>query len=103
MAPKIGLEAVMTIRELLRRGWSRCAVALTLSVSEGAVRYHERRDKSEVVDGRTRQERRGGKECRSPWPPYHEKSDRPGWNLAALHEHLVAEHSYPGSLRRGLP
>ena len=99
MAPKLGPEAVMTIRELLRRGWSRCAVALALSVSEGAVRYHERRGKLEAVDGRARQAQRA-EVCREAIEQWLTAAgDRPGWNLAALHEHLVAEHAYPGSLR----
>ena len=55
MAPKLSLEARVTIRELLRRGWSRCAIAATLSVCEGTVRYHERRAREGTEDGRKRQ------------------------------------------------
>jgi hypothetical protein len=43
MAPKLSLEAHMTIMELLRRGWSRVAIAKSLRVTEGTVRYHDRR------------------------------------------------------------
>lgn len=98
MAPKLGPEAVMTIRELLRRGWSRCAVALTLAVSEGTIPYHERRSMLEAVDGRTRQAQRAEVcgEAIEQW--LKAAGDRPGWNLAALHEHLVG-----GAFVRGEP
>lgn len=43
MGPKLSLEARMTIIELLRRGWSRVAIATSLGVTEGSVRYHARR------------------------------------------------------------
>jgi predicted transcriptional regulator len=52
MAPKLSLEARMTIIELLRRGWSRMAIAESLGVTEGSVRYHERRRREGSSDGR---------------------------------------------------
>jgi IS30 family transposase len=52
MAPKLSLEARMTIIELLRRGWSRMAIAESLGVTEGSVRYHERRRREGRSDGR---------------------------------------------------
>jgi hypothetical protein len=39
MAPKLSLEARTTIVELLRCGWSRMAIAESLGVTEGSVRY----------------------------------------------------------------
>ena len=101
MAPKLSLEARMTIVELLRRGWSRVAIASQLGVTEGAVRYHERRRRAEKVDGRVgRQVHRAAllsgeiEEWLAADPRRRERV-----NLAALHDHLVAEHDYRGSLR----
>lgn len=89
----------MTIRELLRRGWSRCAIAATLSLCEGTVRYHERRYRSGAVDGRSRQEQVASG-YREPIERYLKcEGGGSGRNLAALHAWLVSEHGYPGSLR----
>ena len=52
---KLGLEARMTIKELSRRGMSRCAIARTLGITEGTIRYHLRRQAQAAVDGRSRQ------------------------------------------------
>jgi transposase len=97
MAPKLSLEARMTIGELLRRGWSRCAIATTLAVCEGTVRYHERRSREGAVDGRSRQRQRAERHAQAI-EGYLEAQER-GWSLAAMHEWLVAEHGYAGSLR----
>lgn len=40
---------------LLEQGHSQSAVARLLGVSEGTVRYHRKRMKSAVVDGRSKQ------------------------------------------------
>jgi hypothetical protein len=53
--PKVSLEAKMTIQELFRRGFSRCAIASALSVTEGTVRYHLGRLASGLPDGRSGQ------------------------------------------------
>src|SRR5215207_1858260 len=101
MAPKLSLEARMTIVELLRRGWSRLAVAKTLGVTEGAVRYHERRKDEGCRDGRVgRQPHRAGEFSGQieSWLSA-EAGRRERLNLAALQEYLVAEHGYQGSLR----
>jgi transposase len=97
MAPKLSLEARMTIGELLRRGWSRCAIAATLAVCEGTVRYHERRKREGAEDGRRRQVQRAT-EYAAAIDEYLAAQSR-GWNLGVLHEWLVAEHGYAGSLR----
>lgn len=99
MAPKLNLEARMTIQELARRGWSHTSIAKTLKVSEGAVRYHRRRQAEGAVDGRSQQMHRAA--------VLHEEIQ--GWldaqargaplNLAELHEYLAEEHGYRGSLR----
>lgn len=97
MSGKLGLEARMTIQELKRRGWSQSAIARTLRVSEGAVRYHLRRQAAGATDGRSRQQSLAAR--------HHEAIE--AWldgegsriNLALLHEHLVEERGYTGSLR----
>ena len=99
MAPKLSLEARMTIRELLRRGWSRCAIGSTLAVCEGTVRYHERRAREGAVDGRSRQVQLGSRYGEAIERYLGSLGQGAGWNLAALHAWLVAEHDYPGSLR----
>ena len=52
MAGKLDLEARMTIKTLKERGTSASSIAQTLGVTEGAVRYHLRRQVAGAVDGR---------------------------------------------------
>ena len=52
---KLGLEARMTIHELVRRGVSGRQIARTLEVTEGTVRYHCRRRAAGAEDGRGKQ------------------------------------------------
>jgi transposase len=99
MAPKLSLEARMTIRELLRRGWSRCAIAATVSVCEGTVRYHERRAREGAVDGRSRQVQLAARYGEAIEHYLGCLGEGQGWNLAGLHGWLIAEHGYLGSLR----
>jgi transposase len=96
MAPKLGLEARMSIAHLKTRGCSQSEIARLLGVSEGAVRYHLRR--SGIPDGRSRQPHlaSGFDEAIGVW--LSGQSNGPV-NLAALHAYLVEEHAYPGSLR----
>jgi transposase len=98
MGPKLTMEARMTIAELTRRGQSHCGVAQLLGVTESTVRYHLERQASGAVDGRIKVPRAA---------PYHPAiqawvealgAERPV-NLAALHDHLVEEFGYAGSLR----
>ena len=88
----------MAIRCLADRGQSRRQIARTLGVTEGAVRYHLKRMEEGAVDGRSRQ-----KQLAEAWSGAiaHFLEDSPAGpvNLAALHDWLVAEHGYPGSLR----
>jgi IS30 family transposase len=67
MAPKLSLEARMTIIELLRRGWSRMAIAESLGVTEGSVRYHERRRREGRSDGRVGSSSIGWRRWRGRW------------------------------------
>jgi transposase len=98
MAPKLDLGARIVIEELNGRGVSATAIAATLSVTEGAVRYHLRRQAEGAIDGRKRQASVAAskKEAIEHWMS--SQCDGPV-NLAALHEWLVSEHGYAGSLR----
>jgi transposase len=99
MANKLDAEARMTIKTLTERGHSNRAVARLLGVHENAVRYHRRRLTSGAVDGRSRQ-RHLAEEFAPAIAHWLEQLDGGGpLNLAALHEWLVSEHAYPGSLR----
>lgn len=100
MAPKLTLEARMTIQELARRGWTNTAIATTLGVTEGAVRYHRRRQTEGASDGRAAQRHRAADhaEIIEGWVRVQRERDAP-LNLAVLHEILIDEHGYKGSLR----
>lgn len=95
---KLRLEDRMTIQALARKRVPHCEIARLLGVSEGAVRYQIKRMAAGAVDGRSRQEMRATKagEAIEHWRA--QNAERP-LNLAALHEWLVAEHGYRGSLR----
>jgi transposase len=95
---KLDLEARMTIKTLVSKGVSHSEIARMLGVTEGAVRYQVKRIKAAAVDGRTRQEPRATlvAEAIEHWRD--QQGERPV-NLAALHDWLVAEHGYSGSLR----
>lgn len=97
---KLGLEARMTIRELARRGVSGRAIARTLEVTEGTVRYHLRRKREGAVDGRTKQEFVAARwhDRIADWLATCEREGEPV-NLALLHEWLEREANYTGSLR----
>jgi transposase len=96
---KLDVEARMTIKHLKSRGLSQSAIARLLGVTEGAVRYHAQRQCDDAIDGRSRQVH-----LASRWAvpitnwlgALHE--DAP-INLGALHDYLLEEHDYPGSLR----
>ncbi len=98
MSHKLNEEARMTLKELFRRGWTRCRIAKVLGVSEGAVRYHLKRQAEEAEDGRSRQRQlaEGWSVAIEAWM---EGLGESPLNLARLHEWLVEEHEYPGSLR----
>jgi transposase len=84
----------MTIATLKDRGVANTAIAQMLEVTEGAVRYHVKR--GGAVDGRSLQGQRAGRwsEVIAGWI-----AADGGSNLAALHDQLVREHGYDGSLR----
>jgi transposase len=97
---KLGLEARMTIQELARRKVGGRAIARTLEVTEGAVRYHLRRQADGAVDGRSKQEflAAGWHDQIADCLSFCETESEPV-NLALLHEWLTQEANYPGSLR----
>lgn len=88
----------MTIKTLAARGVPKREIGrtLSLSLSEGTVRYHLRRMAGDARDGRARQRRRAA-EVAEPIDWWLSQPDG-GRNLAALHDWLVAEHGYAGSL-----
>ena len=55
MASKLDEESRMSIRVLQRRGVAIRETARILGVTEGAVRYHLRRQREGATDGRSRQ------------------------------------------------
>jgi transposase len=91
------LELRMTIKTLAAKGQSHRAIGRQLDLCEGTVRYHLRRLAAGAVDGRSRQHRRAEayREAIEHWVAGHGDLA----NLAALHDWLVAEHDYGGSLR----
>lgn len=93
---KLDKRCRMTIAMLKEKGVPNTAIARMLEVTEGAVRYHAERGADGVVDGRSRQPQKatGWSEVISDWMARGEKP-----NLAALHDQLVREHGYAGSLR----
>jgi transposase len=98
MAGKLDLEARMAIKALTERGSSASSIARTFGVTEGAVRYHLRRQAAQAVDGR------GGKPHKAAalhetivaWLGQHTSG---AVNLVALHAWLAEEHGYQGSAR----
>ena len=95
---KLDEEARMTVGCLASRGQSGRAIARMLGVSEGAVRYHLRRQETGATDGRSRRP-----SLADDWSEaiawYVEGIGTGPVNVAVLWEWLVAEHDYPGSLR----
>ena len=88
----------MSIKSLTNHGVSKSEIARLLGVTEGAVRYHAARMACSAVDGRSLQTRKAHAfaEAIAHW----RASCADGRvNLAALHDWLIAEHGYTGSLR----
>ena len=89
----------MTIKKLKERGSTTRSIAEVLGVTEGAVRYHLRRQAAGAEDGRAKQVHLA--------EAYHEAIevwlDRQGpeapLNLTELHAWLAEEHEFPGSVR----
>lgn len=88
----------MTIKTLTHQGMSHCQIARLLGVTEGAVRYQVKRMQTAAVDGRTRQAPKAAAVAEAIEHWRLQQADT-AVNLAALHEWLIAEHGYAGSLR----
>ncbi len=88
----------ITIKTLASKGLAKRAIARQLSLSEGTVRYHLRRIAAQVSDRRARQVRRAAahREAIAHWMSAQGEG---ALNVAALHEWLMREHGYVGSLR----
>ena len=95
---RLSKEDVVTIGTLRKRGQSASAVARVLGVTEGTVRYHERRAASAAVDGRSRQVHvaAGFAAQIEAYVAALARPERPV-NLTELYEHLVERHGYPAS------
>ena len=89
----------MTIEVLHERGCSNREIARQLGVDEKAVRYRLRKLAEGKPDGRV--DKPFAAEAHDTvirhW--LERSGSRGGVNLQALHEHLVAEHGYPGSYK----
>jgi transposase len=95
---KLDRETRMTISVLTRNGQSGRAIARMLGVTENAVRYHLQRQAAGAVDGRSQQEHKADG-CAAAIAHYLEGAGEGPVNLAVLHEWLIAEHDFAGSLR----
>jgi len=86
------------IRKLHALGRSHAEIARQLGVTEGAVRYHLRRQAQGAEDGRRDAQHPVASDYHefiADWVVCHVD----GLNLAELHDELVSEFSYPGCLR----
>lgn len=96
---KLGGDERVTIKTLAAKGSSNRAIARQLGVSEGAVRYQLRRLRESAVDGRANQQPVAAA-FREAIDEYLAATGQEApRNVVELHEHLVAEHDYPGSVR----
>jgi transposase len=95
---KLDQEARMTLKVLAERKHSKREIARLLGVDESTVRYHLDRLRQGKTDGRARQ-RHLAEDWAGKVAEYIESLEEGPVNLADLHDWLVAEHDYPGSLR----
>jgi transposase len=95
---KVDLEARMTIKKLYETGCAKANIAQLLGLSEGTVRYHIKRIEAGARDGRADQVPLAARYDAAIAHWRAENGDAPV-NLQLLHEYLVAEHDYPGSVR----
>lgn len=98
MARRLDQECRVVIKKLGELGVANTAIAEQLSVTEGAVRYHRRRQEMGAVDGRSRQISKA-KAVHEAIAFWHSDRGSRGLNLASLHSWLREEHAFEGSLR----
>lgn len=101
MAKRLSFEEVVTLKTLKKKGQSNGAIAQVLGVTEGAVRYHVRREAAGAADGRAKP--RKAAEHRAAIEHWLEQegaggSERPA-NVQALFAWLVEEHGYAGTYK----
>ncbi len=95
---RLDREARNAMAVLLERGHTKSDVARLPGVSEGTVRYHDRRMREGAVDGHSGQQgvAAGYAAAIAHWREFQGAG---AVNPAALHAWLVREHGYGGSLR----
>jgi transposase len=103
MAPKLTPEEIVTLTVLKRKGQSNTQIAQTLGITEGAVRYHCRRQGQ--PDGRKDKPRKAEALAQAiehwvqqPPPAPTDGPQRPV-NVRALYDWLRSEHAYAGSYK----
>lgn len=100
MPPKLSEEEIVTLKTLKRKRQSNVQIATTLGVTEGAVRYHLRRDG--VPDGRRGKPFKATSvsEAIEHFVKDHaERQPSRPVNVRALFDWLTCEHGYQGSYR----
>ena len=100
MPGRLSQEEIVTIQVLAKKGQNHCAIARTLGVTEGTVRYHLRRAAEGAQDGRKSKEFKAEAMAAviAAWHEERAESKRP-INVQELYEHLVEEQRYGGSYR----
>jgi len=96
---KIDQEGRMTIKHLADKQVSNRKIARLLGVTEGSVRYHRDRQAKGALDGRSQQPQLAEEWAGDIAHYIASLGDDGPVNLAALHDYLVAERRYTGSLR----
>jgi transposase len=104
MAPKLTPEEIVTLHVLKQKGQSQAQIAQVLGITEGAVRYHLRRQGQE--DGRKNKPRKAAPLAQAidHWVVLNHPGaqggdpDRPV-NVQALYDWLRAAHGYGGSYK----
>jgi transposase len=98
--PQLNKGEIVTLVTLKSKGQSHCEIARTLGVTEGAVRYHLRRQAAGATDGRAGKPRKAEAVAAAieHWLSANQpEGQRRPANLLVLHAWLVAEHDYAGS------
>lgn len=96
---RLSKEEIVTLTVLARKGESKCRTARLLGVSEGAVRYHLRRQACGEASGNAKPRKAEAfAEVIAHWIASREGQSRPV-NVKELFEYLVFEHEYTGSYK----
>ena len=96
---KLSAGDVVSVSSLAGHGVSNVEMARLLGVTEGTVRYRRKRHAAGAVDGRSKQEFLAAGYRPAIDEYLRAENEESPSNVKDLHEHLVAEHDYPGSLR----